>query len=1021
MGAVKKLRIGRRRGKGDGLPLSALELALYPALADGRWQVPDRFNFARDVVEGLADDPKRRAVTFIGRDGIIEPRTYHLLCERAARWSWLLRERGVRPGDPVLVLIGTNVDWLEVVLACLKVGAVVVPGQPRLSAETLDVRLEQTGAELVVAERAVESEIIRATNRPQVLYVDEAQELLLSSTEQAPTHDSSSRDLAFILTTPGTAGSPRLVGHTHGAVFAARVPAEYWLDAGRGDAVWCTAEAGSPESIWHTLVGPWSRGAELLVHDGPFDALERLDLIYRLGVTILCQTPAEYAALAELRQLARFRPPQLRRLVSTGEHPDPSVTAAFEEAWGLTIHDGYGQAETNVVVANGAEAGFKPGALGLAMPGHQVAVIDDQGNELPAGVEGELAVRGRPPTLFAGYWEAPELTKQAFRGDWYGTGDIATIDEDGFFWFVGRSADVITSRGERFGPYDAERALRAHKAVAESAVVGVRDLERGGQFVRAFVVLAAGIAESDQLEAELRHEVGLVLPEHEVPREIEFVDELPTAPGGKLRRLELRERLVVGRPLWEMPASGDPEPDRWGGMLDPWPVQGTETAASSAEPYAEPEPPSPDALPDYVVAPTPEPEPEPPREQEPEPEPVVAEAVPVFEPLPEVVEPEPESQPEPEPEPVAFVEPDVVHETLVEPVAPEPAALAEPEPTPEVVPEPEVLEPEPVALAATEPPLEIVLEPEVFEPEVFELEVFEPEPEPVALVEPEPTPEAVGPEPEPEPAPEAVWMPVTEPFPPPDPEPVPVPEPEPPPAPEPEPEPEPEPAAVSDPEALPDFVVERVDEPETEPETRTTVPSPPAEQTGQPQVTADSILKPEPAPGPLPDYIVDPQERGEAEATPTPEPEPMPTLRLGSSKMPTFVVEPPDPEPNQPPRASLGLPPLSDFPSLPTLPIEPRVTESHGAQTREAQTREAEPGDEAEPGEAKKPRRRRAAPTEDRKGRQRSAGEPGDMQDGVDWAGLSSRLSAYSLSTDAAADAPAADDDELDTEDGKDE
>ena len=248
------------------------------------------------------------------------------------------------------------------------------------------------------------------------------------------------------------------------------------------------------------------------------------------------------------------------------------MTAAFEEAWGMTIHDGYGQAETNVVVANGADAGFKPGALGLPMPGHQVAVIDDSGNELPPGAEGELAVRGRPPTLFAGYWESPEQTKQAFRGDWYATGDLAKVDADGFFWFVGRKSDVITSRGERFGPYEAERALRAHKAVTASAVVGVRDLERGGQFVRAFVVLAPGVAESEQLEAELRHEVGQTLLEHEVPREIEFVDELPTAAGGKVRRLELRERLVVGRPLWDVPQA-EPDHDAWAGMLDPWPAR----------------------------------------------------------------------------------------------------------------------------------------------------------------------------------------------------------------------------------------------------------------------------------------------------------------------------------------------------------------------------------------------------------------------------------------------------------------
>ncbi|MGH3133149.1 MAG: acyl-CoA synthetase, partial [Gaiellaceae bacterium] len=612
---MKKLRIGRRRARGEGTGLSPLELALYPALEGERWQIPDRFNFARDVVDALASDPKRQALTFIGKDAIIQPRTFHQLAERSARWSWLFRERGVRPGDPVLVLAGTNVDWLEIVLACIRVGAVVVPARPTLSAEILDDRLAATDAELVVAERIAEAEIAQTADSPQVLYIDEGQQLLDGAPDDATTHDSSSRDLAFILTTAGTEGEPKLVGHTHGSAYAARVPAEHWLDAGRGDAVWCTADGGSADAIWHTLVGPWSRGAEILLYDGAFEGLERLDLIYRLGVTVLCQTPAEYAALAKLRELGRFRPPRLRRLVSTGDSLDPEVSAVFEETWGLTIHDGYGQAETGIVVANSGEAGFKPGSLGPAVPGHQIGVIDESGNELPAGVEGELAVRGRPPSLFAGYWESPEQTKSAFRGDWYATGDLATVDEDGFFWFTGRIDDLITSRGARFRPYDAERALQAHAAVSESAVVGVRDLERGGQFVRAFVVLAPRAKVSEQLEAELRHDVGQLLPEHEVPREIEFVDALPTAPGGKVRRVELRERLVVGRPLWETPESDAPVPDPWGSMLDAWPPaqaepQAEAEAAEREEP-AEPAEPTLEALPDVIVEPAPEPEPEP--------------------------------------------------------------------------------------------------------------------------------------------------------------------------------------------------------------------------------------------------------------------------------------------------------------------------------------------------------------------------------------------------------------------------
>ncbi len=1065
---MRKLRIGRRRGRGDEVALSPLELALYPALADARWNVPDSFNFSRDVAEALADDPKRRAVTFIGKDGIIEPRTFLQVSERSARWSWLLRERGVRPGDPVLVLAGTNVDWLEVVLACLKVGAVVVPGSPHVTAETLDVRVERTGAELIVAEPSVEPEIARMVERPQVLYVDEGRGLLDTVAEHAPTHDTSARDLAFVLSTAGTSGTPKPVGHSHGSVFASRVAAEHWLDAGRGDAVWAPADPGSFVSILYALIGPWSRGAETLLHDGPFDALERLDLIYRLGVTVLCQSPAEYAALAELREVTRFQPPQLRRLVSTGDQLDPEVSRVFEEAWGLTIHDGYGQVETGIVVANSGEAGFRPGSLGYPLPGHQVAVVDDQGNELPPGVEGELAVRGRPPTLFAGYWESPEETKQAFRGDWYATGDIATVDDDGFFWFVGRSADMITSRGESFGPHETERALRAHDSVSAAAVVGVRDLERGGQFVRAFVVPAAGVTTSEQLEAELRHEVGQVLPDHAVPREIEFVDELPTAPGGKIRRLELRERLVVGRPLWDLPPTtdGDDEPDPWAGMLEPWPADGG-TASSSAPPAVDE---AGEPLPDYIVPPEPEPEPEtvhpvaevlaePIAAPEPPPEPVLeplpdydlggpaepeavvdvehaaprAETAPRAQPEPAEPEqpsrpqpapeepggqalsrppewsvplpnwgarpqddpPEPmpaESAPEPAPEPAADPEPEHVAE--FEPVAelraePLPAEPIQTEAQP-VAPEPP---PEPEADAAeeeaTQPALEAVPDPEPESTATIDAPAAE------ALVETTPPVPEAAPEPESKPEPEqrgVVWTPL------PSLEPVREPEPEAPfeavwsPVPSigpgepeqaeivPEPDAEPtneaetEPTHAAEPILEPEAEVEADVEPELEADPVADLVIEPESAPRPPEIVADPLADEPVEHGPLPDYIVDPDRGEDPPSGPVVQPDP-PAETWPSAGFPesTHAIS----EPPEPALENLGLPPLSEFPGISRdAPEAPRPQERGRAP------------------EAKG----RPAPQPKRRGRRRKAAEPGDEVEPTTWMdGLSSRLSAYSL------------------------
>jgi acyl-coenzyme A synthetase/AMP-(fatty) acid ligase len=696
--------------------------AVVPAIAEGRWRVPDRFNFTRDVVEVIARDPKRRALTFTGKDGVIEPRSFLLLAEGAARWASVMRENGVTPGDRVLVLVGKTPDWLEVMLAAIKVGAVSVPSPETMSAASLGIRISGSGAKLVVAPEASRDELERIAEGPAVLYVEEVRKLAASLPTEAATHDTGARDPAFILTTAGAATGPRGVTHTHGAAFAARLQAEHWLDAGPHDAVWCTADASSGAAVWNVLLGPWSRGAEIVLHQGQFEPAERLDLIRRLDATVLCQTPGEYKALlSAARDIRRHRPPKLRRLVSTGDHLSPDLIAAYEEAWGLTICDGYGQVETGIVAANGAGPGFRNGSIGLPLPGYEVAVVDDQGDELEAGVEGDLAVRGRPPSLFAGYWESPDETKAAFRGDWYVTGDVAACDEDGFLWFLGRVGDVISSGGRRFGPIEVEEALAHHDAVADAVIVGARDLQRGGQYVRAFVVLKPDVEASDRLVAEIREHARQSVPGHKVPREIEFVDAVPTTADGKVKRLELRERPVVGLgPLWppspapalasEPPRAPEPEAHSVGALEavaapEPPVEPAVEVPPLFEQPVelavfeAQPEPEQPYAEPELAFEPIAEPEPElepvaevvvehePELEPVPEPEPIVeqvARVEPMFEPLRP-----PEPEPEPEPEPVAetVFEPSYLPELVAEPEPePEPELVAEPEPVAEVIP-----------------------------------------------------------------------------------------------------------------------------------------------------------------------------------------------------------------------------------------------------------------------------------------------------------------------------------------------
>jgi len=605
--------------------LSPLQVALHPALEDGRWSIPDRFNFTRDVVEVLAEDPKRQALMHLGAEGVIEPRTFHQLAESASQWAARFRAHEIRHGDRVLVLVAGKLQWIEVMLAGIKTGVVTVPCPQSLSAAALDIRIASTGAKLVVASRAAAVEHLESADRPAVLYVEDQDELPIRHFGEEPSADTSTRDLAFVLSTSGTAYGPHGVTHTHAAVFAARAEAENWLDAGPEDVVWCTSDTGSALTVWNVLVGPWSRGAEVVCHDGPFDPVERLDLIRRLDVTVLCQSPVEYHGLAELGDevLRRHRPEALRRLVATGDALSPDVVAVFEDAWELTIHDGYGQVECGTVVGFCGDTAPRPGSIGLPLPGHDVVVVDANGNELPPGAEGDLVVRGASPVLFSGYWQAPDETKAAFRGEMYVTGDIATRDDDGYIHLLGRAQDVITSGGNRFSPAEIEDALRAYHVVEDAGVVGSRDLERGGQFVRAFVVLRPEVQGSDRLVAEIRQHLRKSLPESRVPREVEFVDELPRTPNGKLRRLELRERPVArSQPAWteeqrrpwkpqpeiapepEPLVAEPPEEDEEEDLLPDYVVPRSQTLAArlESEPPLETEPePEDAALPDYIV------------------------------------------------------------------------------------------------------------------------------------------------------------------------------------------------------------------------------------------------------------------------------------------------------------------------------------------------------------------------------------------------------------------------------------
>ena len=385
------------------------------------WRVPERFNFARDVVEPRTGP----ALTFLSAAGDRRDLGFAEVTARAAQWANRLAKRGVAPGDRVLVLVGKTLEWHPIMLALLKLGAVSIPCSEMLRHKDLAFRVEHSGARLVVADRQAEGEVEGLG--AELVFTDAAG--LDDEAQSAPTVDTAAGDLAFILYTSGTTKDPKGVVHTHAYCYAKRMQAERWLAARPGDHVWCTAATGWAKSIWNVLLGPWSAGASIVLHEGAFEPEERFRLLSELGVSVLCQAPTEYRLMAKLDGLDRFELAGLRHMVSAGEPLNPEVIKAFRDAFGLTIHDGYGQTENTLLVGNLPGAEIRPGSMGLPSPGHEIAVIDEGGHVVDDGAEGDIALAGRPPSLFREYYRAPEETAAVFRGEWYVTGDRATRDE----------------------------------------------------------------------------------------------------------------------------------------------------------------------------------------------------------------------------------------------------------------------------------------------------------------------------------------------------------------------------------------------------------------------------------------------------------------------------------------------------------------------------------------------------------------------------------------------------------------
>ena len=529
----------------------------HEALVSGfRWQVPSRFNIAEAVCGRHARHRERLALYH--EDGQGEARAYAFWdIQRAAdRLSNALKALGVRRGDRVAIVLPQRPETAVAHVACYQMGAVALPLSHLFGPDALAFRLEDAAAVVAIADPstlpALEAARDRLTHLRHIVGVAGArgpgvlawEALLEKASTRHECVDTSAEDPALIIYTSGTTGAPKGAVLPHRALIG-NLPGfccshDFYPEP--GDMFWSPADWAWTGGLFDALLPTWFFGMPILAHGGRFDPEHACWLMARYGVRNAFLFPTALKLIMKhVPDPAGRHDLRLRSLMSGGEAVGETVAGWVRETFGVHVNEIFGQTEMNYVIGGCARVyPPRPGAVGRPYPGHCIALLDEAGQPLPDGELGEICVhREGDPVMFLGYLNRPAETAAKFTGPWARTGDLAVRDEDGYYWYRGRTDDVIKSAGYRIGPSEIENCLLQHPAVANVAVVGVED-ETRGQLIKAVVVSAPGTAPSADLEQALQDHVRARLAPYQVPRLFEFAESLPLTTTGKIQRRLLR-------------------------------------------------------------------------------------------------------------------------------------------------------------------------------------------------------------------------------------------------------------------------------------------------------------------------------------------------------------------------------------------------------------------------------------------------------------------------------------------------
>ena len=523
------------------------------AKANFRWPELTQFNWALDYFDPMAAGNTATALVWVDEDGREIRRSFQEMAQRSSRLANFFLELGFEKSETVLVMVSNIAELHEILLAALKASVVVIPTSTLLTSDDIQDRLLRGNVKHVIAEAAY-AERIEASG-------DAARKLKTrivvggSRAGWTPFTDAESRavvfappsvtyatDPALLYFTSGTTAHPKMVLHSHTSYPVGHLVTMYWIGLRPGDVHYNISAPGWGKHAWSSFFAPWNAGATVVsFHYNRFDAARALDVIERYGVTTLCAPPTVWRRfLLEDLSKRRFA---LREIVSAGEPLNPEITQQVRAATGIAIREGYGQTETVLQIGTFPGMAVREGAMGRAAPGFTVAVVGPTLLPVETGADGQIAVRiqpERPMGLMKCYRCDRDKEDDVLIGGWYLTCDIARVDADGYFWFVGRNDDVFKSSDYRISPFELESELLAHPAVAEAAVVGSMDKERAGLVPKAFVALRPGYAACREIALDVFRYSRRHLAPYKRLRRLEFVEDLVKTISGKIRRGELR-------------------------------------------------------------------------------------------------------------------------------------------------------------------------------------------------------------------------------------------------------------------------------------------------------------------------------------------------------------------------------------------------------------------------------------------------------------------------------------------------